>query len=73
MRQWPRDVRVLEIMPPAVDTAMAGHYLGAKAKIEPVVDEFIRAMLGRRDEVAIGVSQLRKILVARFAWSRILR
>ena len=56
------NVRIVEIMPPPVDTDMASHYPGSKARIEPIADKFIHAMLGREDEAAIGISKLAKFL-----------
>lgn len=41
---------------------MASHYSGAKVSAESVADHFVRAMLGRKNEVAIGVSQLARVL-----------
>ena len=55
-------VRVLEIMPPPVDTAMASHYTGSKAAVEPVAAKFLQALLGTRDEVTIGISNVARIL-----------
>lgn len=56
------NVRVLEIMPPPVDTNMASHYKGSKAAVEPVAGIFLRALLGTRDEVTIGISNVARIL-----------
>ena len=56
------NVRVLEIMPPPVDTNMASHYIGSKAPVEPVAGIFLRALLGNRDEVTIGISNVGRIL-----------
>ncbi len=56
------NVRVLEIMPPPVDTNMASHYKGSKAAVEPVAGQFLRALLGTRDEVTIGISNVARIL-----------
>jgi hypothetical protein len=46
----------------AVDTNMASHYKGSKAAVEPIAGKFLRALLGTRDEVTIGIFNVARIL-----------
>ncbi|WP_428374426.1 SDR family oxidoreductase [Lichenicoccus sp.] len=55
-------VRVIEVMPPAVDTAMARHYGGAKLAPAQVADRIVRALQRGDEEVVIGVSRLGRLL-----------
>ena len=56
------NIRVLEIMPPPVDTDMAAHYHGAKSPVAPIADKFLNALLSKRDEAVIGLSNVPRII-----------
>lgn len=55
-------VRVIEVMPPAVDTAMARHNAGMKLAPEKVAGRIVRALSGSEDEVVIGLSRVARLL-----------
>lgn len=59
MRYMLRDtgVRVLEIIPGPVDTDMARHYNGRKTDPEAAAETIWQALLGRQDEVLVGLSR----------------
>lgn len=59
-------VRVVEVMPPPVATAMSDHYNGAKTTPEKVAATILRGLRGGSDEIVIGVSKL-PALFARLA------
>ena len=59
-------VRVVEVMPPAVDTAMATHYPGPKLTVADAADRILRGLLRDRQEIVIGLSRLGR-LTARIA------
>jgi uncharacterized oxidoreductase len=54
--------RVVEVMPPPVATAMADHYAGAKRTPHSVAREIFDGLLGRRDEIVIGLSRVAALL-----------
>jgi short-subunit dehydrogenase involved in D-alanine esterification of teichoic acids len=56
------NIRVLEIMPPPVDTNMANHYNGTKADPAEVAEKFLTAIRVERAETVIGVSKMAKLL-----------
>ncbi len=51
-------VRVVEVMPPAVDTAMASHYAGSKATPAFVAGKIFEGLVRNRDEIVVGVSRM---------------
>ena len=55
-------LRVVEVMPPAVDTAMASHYSGAKLTPDHVARQILRGLRRGDDEIVIGVSRLARLL-----------
>ena len=55
-------VRVVEVMPPAVDTAMARHNEGRKLSPDKIADSIVRALHNDRDEVVIGLSRVAQLL-----------
>ena len=55
-------VRVIEVMPPAVDTAMARHNQGGKLSPDKVADSIARALHRHQDEVVIGLSRVGQAL-----------
>ncbi len=55
-------VRVVEVMPPAVDTAMASHYAGSKMTSESVAKRIFRGLHRGDDEIVIGISRLARLL-----------
>jgi uncharacterized oxidoreductase len=55
-------ITVVEVMPPAVDTALAAHYSGAKLTPEEVARKILRGLLRNRTEIVIGVSKLARLL-----------
>jgi len=55
-------IQVVEVMPPAVDTALASHYTGAKLSTESVARAILRGLLRDREEIVIGVSKLARLL-----------
>lgn len=55
-------VRVVEVMPPAVDTAMATHYSGPKLTAEEAARRIVRGLLRGDDEIVIGLSRLARML-----------
>ena len=55
-------VRVVEVMPPAVDTAMASHYSGAKTTPDFIAKRILRGLRRDDDEIVIGLSRLARLL-----------
>lgn len=55
-------IRVIEVMPPAVDTAMASHYAGAKATPDFIAGRILRGLARDQDQIVIGVSRLARFL-----------
>ena len=55
-------VRVVEVMPPAVDTAMASHYAGAKLTPDHIARRILRGLRRGDDEIVIGASRLARLL-----------
>jgi uncharacterized oxidoreductase len=49
-------------MPPAVDTALAAHYHGAKLTPDHVARAILRGLLRNQEEIVIGVSRLARLL-----------
>lgn len=64
MRYQLRDssVRVVEVMPPPVATAMADHYRGSKLTPERAAAAILRGLQGDRVEIVIGISRAPQIL-----------
>jgi short-subunit dehydrogenase involved in D-alanine esterification of teichoic acids len=59
-------VRVVEVMPPPVATAMSSHYNGSKTTPEKVATTILRGLWSGRNEVVIGIFMVPK-LFARIA------
>ena len=55
-------VRVVEVMPPPVATAMASHYNGSKTTPEKVATTIIRGLWSGRTEIVVGISRVPKLL-----------
>jgi uncharacterized oxidoreductase len=55
-------ITVVEVMPPAVDTALAAHYSGAKLTPDAVAMSILRGLKRNRIEIVIGVSKLARLL-----------
>ena len=55
-------VRVVEVMPPAVDTEMARHHAGAKATPDFIAGCIVRGLRRDDDEIVIGLSRLARLL-----------
>ncbi len=55
-------VRVMEVMPPAVDTAMARHHGGSKLTPDHVAGAIVRGLRRGDDEVVIGLSHVARLL-----------
>jgi uncharacterized oxidoreductase len=55
-------IKVVEVMPPAVDTALASHYSGAKLTPDEVARAIMHGLLRDRIEIVIGVSKLARLL-----------
>nr|WP_321986810.1 SDR family NAD(P)-dependent oxidoreductase [uncultured Lichenicoccus sp.] len=55
-------VMVMEVMPPAVDTAMARHAGGSKLTPDFVADRIVRGLRRGDDEVVIGLSRVARLL-----------
>lgn len=55
-------IRVVEVMPPAVDTAMASHYAGRKASPASIADRILKGLVRNEDEIVIGISRLGRLL-----------
>ncbi len=54
-------VRVVEVMPPAVDTAMATHYPGPKLTPQAAARQIWRGLLRDEEEIVIGLSRLARL------------
>lgn len=50
-------ISVVEVMPPAADTAMASHYAGSKMPPDLVASKILRGLINGDDEIVIGVSR----------------
>lgn len=50
-------VYVVEVMPPAADTAMATHYAGSKVSPETVAREIFKGLANDENEIVIGISK----------------
>lgn len=59
-------VRVVEVMPPAVDTQMASHYKGSKMSAENAARRIHRRLLKKKPEIVVGISRLSQFLGAAF-------
>ncbi len=59
-------VRVVEVVPPPVDTAMAAGYAGRKMTVDRAAALIHAGLLADRDEIVFGVSRLARV-VARLA------
>ncbi|MDE2481928.1 MAG: SDR family NAD(P)-dependent oxidoreductase [bacterium] len=57
-----KNVRVVEVVPPVVDTPMAAHYDGKKETPERVAAEIVAGLASRRDEIVIGMSRIARVL-----------
>ncbi len=55
-------IRVVEVMPPAVDTAMARDYPGAKMSAEAVAVAIRSGLIAGRSEIVIGMSRAARVL-----------
>ena len=55
-------VRVVEVMPPAVDTAMATHYSGPKLTVAVAARQIVRGLARGDTEIVIGLSRLARML-----------
>jgi uncharacterized oxidoreductase len=55
-------IEVIEVMPPAVDTALAAHYHGAKLAPDEVARAILRGLLRNQREIVIGVSKVARLL-----------
>ncbi|HET9018325.1 MAG TPA: SDR family NAD(P)-dependent oxidoreductase [Acetobacteraceae bacterium] len=55
-------IRVVEVMPPAVDTAMATHYSGPKLTTPDAARQIFRGLLRGEEEIVIGLSRLARLL-----------
>lgn len=55
-------IRVVEVMPPAVDTAMARHHAGRKASPASIADRILKGLVRDEDEIVIGISRLGRLL-----------
>lgn len=55
-------VRVVEVMPPAVDTAMADHYPGPKLTAAFAARKIFQGLVRGDDEIVIGLSRLARLL-----------
>lgn len=55
-------IRVVEVMPPAVDTRMASHYKGSKMSAEHAAKIIHRQLFKRKTEIVIGLSRLPQFL-----------
>ncbi len=55
-------IEVVEVMPPAVDTALAAHYHGAKLTPDQVARAILRGLLRNQEDIVIGVSRLARLL-----------
>lgn len=55
-------VRVVEVMPPPVATAMSDHYNGSKTTPDKVARTILRGVWSDRAEIVIGISRLPQIL-----------
>ncbi|MDP2902053.1 MAG: SDR family NAD(P)-dependent oxidoreductase [Methylovulum sp.] len=68
------NVRVLEIIPGPVDTDMSRHYNGPKTDPQKAGDIIWRALLGREDDVVIGLSGFARLtarLAPRFVFKQV--
>ncbi len=50
-------ISVVEVMPPAADTAMASHYAGSKMSPDLVARKILRGLVKGDDEIVIGISR----------------
>ncbi len=55
-------MRVVEVMPPPVATAMSSHYNGSKTTPEKVATTILRGLWSGRSEVVIGISVVPRFL-----------
>ncbi len=55
-------VRVVEVMPPAVDTAMASHNSGGKMTPDALARQIVRGLHRNQDEIVVGLSRVSQVL-----------
>jgi uncharacterized oxidoreductase len=55
-------IRVVEVMPPAVDTQMASHYKGSKMSAQDAARIIHRRLLKNETEIVVGLSRLPRFL-----------
>ncbi len=68
------NVRVVEVVPPVVDTAMTAHYRGKKETPENVARAIAAGLTAGKDEIVIGMSNMARLLARvapRFAFRMI--